>query len=451
MSARLLLSKPWAEARSSRAAAAQHGHLQYTVPSLRRMLSSDKQPSESPAVPRSKHHTTFDNSRTLKRSRNRKIFSLIQPTGVPHLGNYLGALRTWKDYQDQNDASLGRSTNHTLTFGIADLHSLTSKQTAEERRDQIRRTFASLLAIGLDPKKSLLFLQSDVSGHSELMWILSNVASVGYLSRMTQWKDKIGMEDAATTKRSFDDLDDKSKEKLKLSLFSYPVLQAADILLHLPDTVPVGEDQAQHVEFTRSLARSFNATYCSKENPVFRVPELILSPAKRVMSLQDPKKKMSKSDPNYLSRILITDPPETITNKIKKALTDPIPGPITYSPSERPGVSNLIDIYRHIQRDTKDHDAIVADLKDVTLGGLKALVAEAVIKELDGVREKYLELVDNNVNDTLDQAILSGRKMARARAGATMSKVREAIGLYTAGGRPPSWRNTEKGQIEDEV
>lgn len=241
----------------------------------------------------------------------------------------------------------------------------------------------------------------------------------------------MGLENPYSSERSLASLDEKSQEKLKLSLFSYPVLQAADILLYQADTVPVGQDQAQHVEFTRQLARSFNAAFQpTGERQILKPPELLVSPARRVMSLQDPTKKMSKSDPDPLSRILITDTPEEIKYKFKKAKTDSIPGPITYSHVDRPGVSNLIDIYKHVQRNPKNQDTITEELSHLTLGALKSLVADSVIAEFRGIRERYFTLLDQK-NSELDRAMLQGGQRANASAGWTMLRVRQAVGLYS--------------------
>lgn len=355
------------------------------------------------------------------------IFSLIQPTGIPHLGNYLGALRRWKEFQDEKTSpSNKRRRHHQLFFGLADLHSLTLKQDRELRRQNIRQTYASLLALGLDPMESILFVQSQVPEHAELMWILSNVASTGYLSRMTQWKDKIGV----ASDSSMENLDEKAREKLKLGLFSYPVLQAADILLYKADLVPVGEDQSQHVEFTRQLARAFNSAYAKDmKAPVFTLPGAMLSPAKRVMNLQQPEKKMSKSDADVSSRILITDEPEEIRRKIKRAKTDSVAGPLTYDPKGRPGVSNLFEIYKHVTRSSQTCQEIAEGHKDTTLGALKALVAEEVVKELDGIKERYEQLMAVG-DERVDFAMICGKHGASARAGATMKQVREAVGLF---------------------
>ncbi|KAK5084061.1 Tryptophan--tRNA ligase, mitochondrial [Exophiala xenobiotica] len=360
----------------------------------------------------------------------RTIFSLIQPTGIPHLGNYLGALRRWKEFQDEKTTpSKKRRRHHHLFFGLADLHSLTLTQDRELRRLNIRQTYASLLALGLDPKESILFVQSQVSEHAELMWILSNVASTGYLSRMTQWKDKIGVK----TDSSMENLDEKAREKLKLSLFSYPVLQAADILLYKADLVPVGEDQSQHVEFTRQLARAFNSAYArDMKAPVFTLPSAMLSPAKRIMNLQQPEKKMSKSEPDVSSRVLITDEPDEIRRKIKRAKTDSVNGPLTYDPEARPGVSNLIEILKHVTKSPRTCPEIAEDNKDTTLGAFKALVAEEIVKELDGIKDRYDALMVQG-DKRIDFAMWYGKRNAGAKAGTTMKQVREAVGLPVPG------------------
>lgn len=359
------------------------------------------------------------------------IFSLIQPTGVPHLGNYLGALRRWKEFEQETAVSDPKQRGHyDLYFGLADLHSLTSKQNPQSRYEETRQTFASLMAIGFPHDQ--LFVQSHVAGPTELMWILSNVASTGYLSRMTQWKDKAGLlrPGQEANSPSFESLDEKSREALKLGLFSYPVLQAADILLYEAHYVPVGEDQAQHVEFTRSLARSFNHMYGKDESEGLRVPELLLSPAKRIMSLQNPIKKMSKSDPDERSRILISDSAEAIRKKFKAAKTDSITESITFDPETRPGVSNLLEIYRHITRSNKSPTEIAQEFNGASLGNLKAAVANAVIEELGPISQRYANIVGSK-NGEIEERMFSGYKRAQNRADTVLLKVREAVGLHS--------------------
>lgn len=353
------------------------------------------------------------------------VFSLIQPTGVPHLGNYLGAIRRWKELEA--GAPPGDKSDTELYFGLADLHSLTSNQSSLQRRQNVKETFASLLALGLGTNtghEADLFVQSQVSAHAELMWILSTITSTGNLSRMVQWKDKSGLH-AEITSDKVNDYPTKqdSTERLKLGLFSYPVLQAADILLYGSTHVPVGEDQAQHVELTRTLARSFNRTFNSK---IFSEPALLISPAKRIMSLQDPTRKMSKSDPDVMSRILVTDSPKIIQEKLRKAKTDSNME-LSYDPVKRPGVSNLIDILKHVTRSELSEKEIAADCKNMRLLNFKMMIADAVIKELDGVGEKFDELMVKD--DHLKSKMLVGCERARKKAAACMSEVRRAVGL----------------------
>ena len=266
-------------------------------------------------------------TRTLSggsRPASKTIFSGIQPTGIPHLGNYLGALRRWAKLQDE------AAPDTTLIYSLVDLHAITIRQDPAQLRRWKKQSLAMLLAAGLDPKRSIIFHQSAVPAHTELMWILSCQASTGYLSRMTQWKDKTANERENT-------------ERLKLGLFSYPVLQAADVLVHGATHVPVGHDQAQHLEFAREVATGFNHAFGQE---ILVPPETLISPAKRIMSLTEPTTKMSKSHSNPESRILLTDSDSEIQSKIKSAVTDSDYS-ISYDPEKRPGISNLIDILYH--------------------------------------------------------------------------------------------------------
>src|SRR5438067_5806753 len=229
-----------------------------------------------------------------------RVVSGIQPTGGLHLGNLLGAILRWVRMQDEAEC----------LYFLADLHSLSEHMPPEERRSSVRAMSAALIASGIDPKKSTLFAQSAVPAHSELCWILNGTARMGWLNRMTQWKDKAG----------------KNREGASVALFDYPVLQAADILLYQATHVPVGEDQKQHIELTRDIARKFNTDF---DTALFSVPEPFIGggTAARVMSLRDGSSKMSKSDPSDMSRIHLTDSDETIAQKIRKAKTDPEPLP----------------------------------------------------------------------------------------------------------------------------
>ncbi|KAJ6024513.1 hypothetical protein N7540_005310 [Penicillium herquei] len=337
------------------------------------------------------------------------IFSGIQPTGVPHLGNYLGALHQWVKLQNE-------ATPETkLLFSIVDLHALTVPQEAAQLRKWRKEAFATLLAVGLDPKRSTIFYQSDVPTHAELMWILSTVASMGYLSRMTQWKTKLQLPEDATLE------DSEARAQLRLGLFSYPVLQAADILVHRATHVPVGEDQRQHLEFSRYTANSFNHLY----GDIFPIPEALISPAKRVMSLKEPTSKMSKSHADERSRIILTDSPEQIHKKVKVALTDSEPT-ITYDPVRRPGVSNLIELLSHVEGGTCEE--IATEYQSASLRTLKEHVADRIANHLSGIRERYTEIMDDRTG-LLDSVAQQGAEAAQANARRTMTKVRKAMGL----------------------
>ena len=251
----------------------------------------------------------------------KKIFSGVQPTGNLHLGNYLGAIK--------NFVNLNNEDENDCIFCVVDLHAITVNQDPEELSNNIRGTVATFLASGIDPKKSIIFNQSKVSAHSEAAWILSCVARMGWLNRMTQFKEKAG----------------KDKEKASIGLYSYPVLMAADILLYDATHVPVGEDQKQHLELCRDIAQKFNNDF--KIDDFFKIPEpLIQKEFSRIMSLKDGLKKMSKSEISDLSRINLTDSKDQIINKIKKAKTDPLPMPSTIDDiNKRPEAKNLIGIY----------------------------------------------------------------------------------------------------------
>ena len=353
-----------------------------------------------------------------------KVFSGIQPTGVPHLGNYLGALRPWRELQDAFKFKYGGDPDRRdrLLFSIVDLHALTGRLTHYERLRRSRETLSSLLAIGLHPKLSTMFFQSHVPEHTELMWILSTVASFGYLSRMTQWKSKSGLPEDASLQ------DTKALEGLGLGLFSYPVLQAADILVHGATKVPVGEDQAQHIEFTRRLARSFNAHYCDSQ-PILREPEPQISPAKRIMSLRDPTKKMSKSDPNPKSTILINDTDEDIRAKFKAAVTDNEDG-ISWDPEKRPGISNLVEILKHTTKSHQTYVEIASAHKRMSKGAFKESVADAVIEEFRGIRQAFDGYMSPEGNDLFELTLRVGTQTATHSANETMLKVRQKVGIF---------------------
>ncbi|KAF2861870.1 tryptophanyl-tRNA synthetase [Piedraia hortae CBS 480.64] len=344
--------------------------------------------------------------RWLSSSTPRVILSGIQPTGVPHLGNYLGALKEWVRIQDESPQ------DDTFIWMIADLHAMTIHQDPRKLRICRNETLAMLLAIGLDPKQSIIFHQSDVPAHSELMWILSCQASTGSLGRMTQWKDK-----TASIKTG--------SEKLKLGLFSYPVLQAADVLVHGTTHVPVGHDQAQHLEFTRQMANRFNESY---EGDILIQPETMIGSAKRVMSLTEPKSKMSKSAASGKSRILLSDSEEVIAEKINAALTDSMEG-VSYDPEQRPGVSNLIEIIHHTAEDSPDWslEDLCKDLEGLSLKALKERAVEVVCTALAPIRERYQSTIEDLTE--LEAVAADGAAKAAANADVVLSRVKEAVGL----------------------
>ncbi|KAI1781450.1 tryptophanyl-tRNA synthetase [Hypoxylon cercidicola] len=354
-------------------------------------------------------------------AKRKVVFSGIQPTGVPHLGNYLGALRQWKQLQDDAQHSGDR-----LLFSVVDLHAITMPQEATALRLQRREMLAALLAVGLDPDKgSTLFFQSSVPQHAELMWILSCTASMGYLGRMTQWKSKLQMHNKQA------DLDDAAMNKLKLGLFSYPVLQAADILVHRATHVPVGADQRQHLEFARECATNFNHTF----KDILIPPETVTTPSARVMSLTHPHNKMSKSSPNHRSRILITARPEEVRARVAGAVTDSR-NAVTYEPDARPGVANLLELLAQCgpsaSSSSSSSPQALAEryaAAGATLADLKRDVADAVCRELDGVRDRYDDYLHRKGGKWLDEIEEEGAEAARRNAEKTMRLVRYAVGL----------------------
>ncbi|KAI0849348.1 hypothetical protein F5Y00DRAFT_252803 [Daldinia vernicosa] len=395
-------------------------------------IASDVSPDVSPDVLTdlladvSTDDSTDEQGEIANERKPRVIFSGIQPTGVPHLGNYLGALKPWKKLQDDAEPE------DKLFFSVVDLHAITMPQDASSLRLRRREMLASLLAVGLDPDKgSTIFFQSSVPQHTELMWILSCTASMGYLGRMTQWKSKLQIKNKAV------DLDEAAMKNLKLGLFSYPVLQAADILVHRATHVPVGDDQRQHLEFARECATNFNHTF----KKILVPPETMTSPYPRIMSLSNPECKMSKSTPNWRSRISITAPPAEIRTRIKSAVTDNL-GPVTYDPESRPGVSNLLRLLSQCSSSSSQEELrhlppeeLARQLEGASLKELKELVTEAVCGELRGMKERHSEFLNRKGGKWLDELEAEGAEVARRNAEETMRMVRDAVGLGL--GPPP--------------
>ncbi|MEW6635266.1 MAG: tryptophan--tRNA ligase [Actinomycetota bacterium] len=325
----------------------------------------------------------------------RRVFSGIQPSGNLHLGNYLGALKNWVAIQDEYE-------NY---FCIVDLHALTVPQDPKVLRQKIREVAAVYMACGIDPERSVIFRQSRVSGHAELAWLLNCIAKVGELSRMTQFKDKAKKGGA---------------ESASVGLYAYPVLMAADILLYNAHLVPVGEDQRQHLELARTLARRFNNIY----GGTFVVPEpMILKVGARVMALDEPAKKMSKSSPAPGSYIAILDEPDAIRKKIRRARTDS--GTEIVASPEKPAITNLLDIYAALT------DRTVAGLEEEYrgkgYGDFKKDLAEVVVGALAPIRERALDLLDDPRR--LDEVLESGAEKARAVASSTLHDAWAKMGL----------------------
>ncbi len=325
------------------------------------------------------------------------ILSGIQPTGTFTLGNYLGAVKNWREIQEQ----------YNCYYFIADLHSLTVHIDPSLRRQQTRNAFALLLACGIDPEKSLVFVQSHVHNHSELGWIMSCCSQFGELSRMTQFKDKSA----------------KHPENINAGLFTYPSLMAADILLYQADYVPVGADQTQHLEFTRDIATRFNHNY----GETFKLPEGYFPKAgARVMSLQEPTSKMSKSDTNPKATISILDDEKTIVKKFKSAVTDSEMKVIyREGDASKAGINNLITIYSAITGDSIEK--VQADFDGKGYGDFKTAVGECVAEELRPVRENYERLIQDK--GYLEEQWRLGAEKAAKISGKTLSKVKRKIGL----------------------
>ncbi|WP_058308145.1 tryptophan--tRNA ligase [Gracilibacillus massiliensis] len=323
----------------------------------------------------------------------KKIFSGIQPSGTLTLGNYLGAMKHFVELQEDNECY----------FCVVDEHAITVPQDRLQLRENIKSLAALYIASGIDPDKSVLFIQSEVSAHTQLGWMLQTVSYIGELERMTQFKDK-----------------SKGKEAVSAGLLTYPPLMAADILLYNTDIVPVGEDQKQHLELTRDLAQRFNHRY----NDIFTVPEIsIPKVGARIMSLQEPTKKMSKSDENQKASIFMLDTEKQIEKKIKSAVTDS-DGIVKYDKENKPGVSNLLTIYASCTGES------IAELEqkylDKGYGEFKQDTANAVINALRPIQERYYELIESEeLDDLLDQ----GADKADFVANKMLRKAKKAMGL----------------------
>jgi tryptophanyl-tRNA synthetase len=340
-----------------------------------------------------------------------RVFSGMQPTGNLHLGNYLGAMVRWVEMQ----------RTHECIFCVVDMHAITVWQDPADLTGQIRSVTAAYIAAGIDPERSILFNQSQVCEHAELAWVLSCVARLGWLNRMTQFKEKAG----------------KDRENASVGLYAYPVLMAADILAYRATHVPVGDDQKQHLELARDIAQKFNNDYAESirghgiEDGIFFPPPepVIMGPATRVMSLRDGTRKMSKSDPSDLSRINMTDDADTIARKIQKAKTDPAPLPSEeVGLEERPEADNLVGIYAALAGTTKA--GVLKEYGGAQFSAFKKSLAEVAVSRVGPVNAEMQRLLADPAE--IDRILADGARRARAIAKPIMDQVKDVVGFLRA-------------------
>lgn len=330
--------------------------------------------------------------------KKKRILSGVQPTGNLHLGNYLGAIRNWVEIQNEYDNF----------FCVVDLHAITVPHEPQKLAQDTYTIAALYLACGIDLDSSTIFVQSHVSAHSELTWLLNCITPLNWLERMIQFKEKAV----------------KQGENVSVGLLDYPVLMAADILLYDADKVPVGEDQKQHLELTRDIAARVNDKFGKPEHPILKIPEpLIRTEGARVMSLTDGTKKMSKSDPSEMSRISLLDSPDLIQKKIKKCKTDPIKG-LVFDDLERPECNNLLTLYQLLSGKTKSE--VASECQEMGWGQFKPLLTETTIEALKPIQNTYQEIMNNQ--DYLNQVLHEGAAKAEEVANRTLSRVKDALG-----------------------
>lgn len=327
----------------------------------------------------------------------RRVFSGAQPSGNMHLGNYLGAFKNWAHLQD----------DYETLYCVVDMHAITVWQDPAELKTQIREAAAAYMASGVDPARSILYNQSKVAGHAELAWIFNCVARLGWLNRMTQFKDKAG----------------KNREKASVGLYIYPNLMAADILLYKATHVPVGADQKQHLELTRDIAQKFNGDYGVDLFPL--TEPVILGEGARVMSLRDGSKKMSKSDPSDMTRINLNDDADTLANKIRKARTDaePLPGDAA-GLEDRPEAANLVGIYAALM--DMGRDAVCAEFEGQGFGAFKAALTDVVVDKLAPITSEMTRL--QNDPAYIDKVLADGAERASAVAEPILAEIKRTVG-----------------------
>lgn len=341
-----------------------------------------------------------DASGEQKEERVKRVLSGVQPTGSLHLGNYLGAIRQWVANQE----------DYENYFCVVDLHAITVPHDPKKLREDSLSAAAMYLASGIDPEKSKVFIQSHVKAHAEMAWLLNCITPINWLERMIQYKEKAK----------------KQGENVGVGLFDYPVLMAADILLYQTDLVPVGEDQRQHLELTRDIARRFNDQFCKRKRRVFRDPNaMIVKEGARVMSLQDGSNKMSKSAENDNSRINLLDKPDVIARKIKKCKTDEFSG-LEWDNPDRPECSNLLNIYQAVSG--KSRESILSEVQDMSWGQFKPVLADAVVEHISPIQTKYNELMADEAY--LDKILLDGQRGAEEVADQTLAWAKQAMGFH---------------------
>ena len=334
-----------------------------------------------------------------------RVVSGIQPTGNLHLGNYLGAIRNWVRMQDD------MPDDGQCLFFLADLHAISMPHDPAELKAGTLEMTAALVACGIDPAKSVLFNHAQVPAHAELQWLLGGTARMGWLNRMTQWKDKAG----------------KNREGASVALFGYPVLQAADVLLYQATHVPVGDDQKQHLELARDIAQKFNNDFCDEDAPLFTLPEPIVPPeAARIMSLRDGSAKMSKSDPSEMSRINLADDADTIMKKVKKAKSD-----ANVLPSEKAGLEgraealNLVTIYAAVTGESIEQ--VLSQFGGEGFGKFKPALGEVLVETLSPISARFRELKEDR--ESLDAILARGAARARELGAETLAGTYAALGL----------------------
>ena len=323
-----------------------------------------------------------------------KVFSGVQPSGIPTIGNYIGAMKGFVDLQDSYDA----------IYSVVNQHAITVPQDPKLLKQMTRQLAALYLAIGIDPKKAILFVQSDVPAHAQMAWIIQCMTGLGELERMTQFKDKA-----------------RKQEAVNAGLLAYPTLMVGDIVLYDANFVPVGDDQKQHLELTRNFVDRFNSRF--GDNLLVKPEPLIPEEGGRIMSLQDPTSKMSKSDTNTKAFVSMLDTPKQITKKIKSAVTDSI-GEVNYDKENQPAVANLLQIFASFSG--KPIDSIVSDYSGQGYGNFKGDLADLVVSTIEPIQERYESLLTSS---DLDDILQDGAKRASAIAESTLSRVEKAIGL----------------------